>query len=141
MTKRKKNIVFVPFDDDEYQFYVWSDLKESDFAKVEGISRVVEGYGGPNQACVFADPRYDVAEVQAEITALAEAAARPTDAEQKTSRWHVTAGNDRGDAGFTVMATGFSDAALKAEKQLSDNRMDGSMPCDYEIINLEWSDW
>ena len=132
MTKRKKNVVFVPFDDDEYQFYVWSDLKESDFAKVEGISRVVEGYGGPNQACVFADPRYDVAEVQAEIEALAE---------QQGARWRVTVSNGQDETEFFITAPSRSAATLKAEKRLRDKRLISCLWVDFEITDLVLLDY
>ena len=129
MAERKRNVVF---DDVTWGgFYVWSALTGDQLLSVQGVATISPRTHG--KFWVAVDPRYDLADVQAEIEALA-APTRPEDAEQKTSRWRVTVSDGENDFEFVVHAESRTAAACEALDRLRVYRLYRI----FEITRLEW---
>ena len=130
MAEKKRSVVIN--DGTERGFYEWSGLTGDQLLSVPGVATIA--LRTPGMYRVAVDPRYDANEVQAKIAALAEAEARPMDAEQETSRWRVTVSDGEHDFEFVVRAESRTAAACEALDRLRVYRLYRI----FEITRLEW---
>ena len=72
MAQRKRNAAFRQLGD--YGFRVWADLNDCDYKHVEGITLIGQLEMDRSRE-ISIDPRYEVADIQQELSALADAQA------------------------------------------------------------------